>query len=422
MTFAQKIKEKKYSWGGRAFAARFASGGLVSISGSIRMGNRSTEDDELAGVHAAMLLEGTEQLSKKDIQIELDAMGANLSFSATNDRLAFSARVRSVHMESLLALIAEILSHPTFPQQELSILKQREEANLAMQAQDTRAQADIALSRLLYKKDHPHYAQTTPQSLQALKGVSQNALRGYHARLNRSSLVFSAAGDVTAAVLFSLVEKYFMPLPEGKLAKWKPMRAPLPRAQRTTITLPQKSSIDYMVGSATRITKDHADYPALMIGMNVLGIPGFAGRLMQIVREKEGLTYGVYSYAQGFEPHTDGYIYAWGTFSPLLFQKGRASILREIKTLVEKGVSNEEAKKHTKLFAARMKVGMSNSMSFARAAHMIGVEGKPLSYLDTFSLRVLQLSAKEINKALKKYLVAAKLSETAAGPIDKFKY
>jgi len=419
-TYAKKIKEKKFAWGGRAFASVFPARGSVSLVGSILSGNRSTKDDELLSVHAQMLLEGTEQLSKKDIQIELDAMGASLSFSANNDRLVFFARARTAHLEGLLALIAEVLERPTFPESELAILKKREEANLSMQAQETRAQAGIALSRLIFPKDHPNYQQTTRESLSELKKISASRLREYHSHiLNRNTLVFSAAGDVVPAHIFALAEKYFKILPGKKIQPSKIPRTQPARRKSKIVTLKEKASIDYMLGIATRIDKTHADYPALMVGLQVLGLPGFTGRLMQIVREKEGLTYGVYSYMQGFDVGTDGCVTAWGTFSPKLIAKGKASMLREMKRLVEEGATDEEARKHAKLFAARASVGMSSSGAFARAAHAIGVDGRPLTHLDTFPQRVLTLTTKEVNKALKKYIKLDKLSESAAGPIEK---
>lgn len=415
------IKEKRFPWGGRALAAAFPAGGSVSIVGSIAAGSRSTSDDELANVHAQMLLEGTRKFSKKDLQVELDAMGASLSFSATTDRLVWQGRVRTPHVDRLLSLVGEALTNPTFPPAELEILKKREEAGLAMQAQDTYAQASIALARLLFKKDHPNYSQTTKESQASLRKVTSKQLHAYHARvLNRGSLVLSVAGDIAASRVFSLAQKHFAALPSKKISSPKVSAAPTPVAKKQATHIKEKASIDYMTALALRITDTHQDYPALVLGLQVLGNRGgFTGRLMRIVREQEGLTYGVYSYLRGFSHDTDGFAVAWGTFAPQLFAQGRAAIQREIKRIVQDGVEDDEARKHAKLFEARSKVSVSNSASIARAAHDTVVDRKPISHLDTFPAQVGKLGAKEVNQALKKYLVPTKLSEAAAGPIAK---
>ena len=47
------------------------------------------------------------------------------------------------------------------------------------------------------------------------------------------------------------------------------------------------------------IPRGHPDYAALYLGNQILGGGGFGTRLMEEVREKRGLTYGIYS---GFSP------------------------------------------------------------------------------------------------------------------------
>ena len=148
--YSKLIRSKQFSWGGQALAAEFPAHGSVSIVGSVAGGVRLAGSEEFAKVHADMLLEGTKKHDKKAIQILLDSIGASLSFSANNERLMFSARVRAENLEKLLSLISETLQEPTFPARELQVLKQRERASLSLEAQDTRAQAGIALSRLLF--------------------------------------------------------------------------------------------------------------------------------------------------------------------------------------------------------------------------------------------------------------------------------
>ena len=171
-----------------------------------------------------------------------------------------------------------------------------------------------------------------------------------------------------------------------------------------------------MIGVATGITKDHSDYPALVLGLQVLGIPGFTGRLMSTVREIEGLTYGVYAYPAGFS-NSDGYAVISATFAPELFAQGRAAIAREIRLIVEKGITEQELKRNAHMYDARTRIACANSSDLARAAHVIASENRKPTYLDEFPERILKLTRKEVNNALKKYLVLDNMSESAAGPV-----
>lgn len=418
--YSQRIKEKNYPWGGRVLATLFSAHGSVSLVGSIKGGSRAAGSEELADVHAQMLLEGTEMHSKKEIQQMLDDIGASLSFSASDSRLIFSGKALARNLPRLLALIGEILAEPAFPSSELAILKNRELADLAHEAQDTHAQAGIALDRLLYPENHPNFSETTDESRKALKNITSASLRAFHKKiLGRTSLVLSVAGDVAPKEVFALVEKYFKTLPDREVS-FKHYRKPAaPHAAYWAVPVAHKASVDYIAGIAAGITNEHKYYVPLMLGMQILGTPGFAGRMMKTIREREGLTYGVYSYCSGFQRKVDGHLSVWGTFAPQLYERGRAAIKREIALIAGKGVTDEETRKHRELFYNKSRVQMSNSSAFARAAHAVATEGRPLSYLDEFPEKVLKTSRAQVNRALKKYLLPKKLSEAAAGPVSK---
>lgn len=416
--YSKLIKEKKFPWGGRVFAAKFPAHGAVSIVGSIAGGSRAAHSEELAGMYARMLLEGTRRCDKRALQAALDAMGASLEFSASHSRLLWSGKVLAHNLPKLLALIAEILREPSFPARELSILKNRELADLAHEAQDTRERASIAVTRMLFKKGHPNYAESTEESRKTLKSITTKKLETLHKKiLGRKTLVLAVAGDAAPARVFALAQVHFAQLPDRGFPHKAAPKPPKAKAASVRIPVPHKANIDYYAGCAVGITSDHRDYIPLMLGVNVLGIPGFAGRMMKALREREGLTYGVYAYMSGFERTLDGAITVWGTFAPRLFTRGREAIAREIETIVNKGVSEEETKKFRELIYSKTRVQLSNSMAIARAAHGVAAEGRPLAYLDEFPKKVLKTTAKEVNAALKKYLKPRKLAESAAGPV-----
>lgn len=437
MSYASRIKRKKLSAGGTALFAAFPAHGEISITGSLAGGAHLAQafvcegidqctlsGDVLADIHAAMLLEGTQKHTKTKIQILLDTIGASLTFSADKDRLVFQARVRAVYADKLFALIAECLRSATFPTTELGHLKARMLADLSLEAQNPRAQASISLSHILFSYGHPNRHEDTAHSKVAVEAMTRKELRQYHARnIDVRSLVVSIAGDMTRDRAFALVEKHFSTLPKADLLipPYKP--ATSKRSKKAVTTITDKASIDYMLGVALGITDDHADYPALVLGLQILGNRGgFTGRLMKTVREEQGLTYGIYAYPSGFGYGTDGYAALWGTFAPELFTRGRIAIMREVQKLLDEGPTALEVKRHREMFEARSRViAASSSMELSHAAHEIVVEGKKPAYLDEFPQRILRLTRTQVHKALKKYLIIKNLSESAAGPITEIK-
>ncbi len=418
-TFASHVRQRHFPWGGQVLVSRYPAHNSVSIVGSISGGTRLM-GEELARVHAAMLLEGTRSHTKEELQRTLDEIGATLSFYPTRDRLCFFARVLSKHAEKMLTIVAEVLQESTFPIPELAILKKREEATLSYEAQDTQKQAAILLLQKLFPQSHPNYQESTEASRSTLASITNPNLVRLHARmLSRQSLIVSIAGDIEYTPAVSLVDKHFKTLPNCTVRFPKFPKAPSTHQAYVSIVIPEKTSIDYLIGQTTGITKTHTAYVPLQLGVQILGNPGFSGRLFKKVREEKGLTYGVSAYTSGFSPSVDGYINVWGTFAPQLFAQGRKAIKDEIEDLIQKGATDQEVQLHKDLFISRSEVALSNSEAFARTAHDLAADDRPMAYLDSLRLQVSKLTTAQINKALGKYLIPERMVESAAGPVEK---
>jgi zinc protease len=416
MTYQTLIKEKKLNRGGRLLVARVPGSKHVWIDGSIAGGVRLAGNRALAEVHAAMLLEGTAKKTKRDIQVLLDKLGASLSFSASADRLAWHAHCRTQDLGAVLSLVAEVLHESALPTKELTTLKKRFEAELALEGQNTRAQAQIGLSRLIYPEGHPNRDETTAGALATLAALTRNDLKKYHERaVDATTTVLAIAGDITLAAAKDAVDKKLARLPRGTVTLPGFAPAQSHAGEHAETSIKDKASIDYMLGAATGITKDHADYPALMLGLQILGDRnGFSGRLMQTVRERDGLTYAIYSTPNGFGT-ADGAAVIWATFAPQLFEKGKAAIVREVNLLLENGPTAAETKLHRQMYAARIQTSLASAAALARTAHTLAAEGRPIGYLDTFPQRILALTPAQVAKALRTYLAPENLSSAAAG-------
>ena len=94
-------------------------------------------------------------------------------------------------------------------------------------------------------------------------------------------------------------------------------------SNKVYVTMQDKTSTDFVVGTALGIDRYHPDYLPLYLATHTLG-GNFSARLMQTVRVKEGLTYGINSSLSGFGNGNDGYWMVGGTFSPKLLSKGES--------------------------------------------------------------------------------------------------
>lgn len=399
----------------------FGNDGVITLVGSVSGGHFAAKNPVLADVHAAMLTEGTKKTTKKELQEKLDALGASVSFDATQHRLQFTIRTRKDAIAPVLQLAGEMLAQPSFPAREFAVIKKQFEGALQTEAENTRTQAAVAYGRLLYEKNHPNRPDTTKEKQIALRALTRADIVAYHTKAHgRSSLVVTAAGDANISTLKKILEKQFALLPknaastaviEGKTS--------LKTSGSEVIHIKGKASVDYMTGTRLYLSRTHKDYPALVLGSRILGNRGFTGRLMRIVREQEGLTYGIYAYMNGFEAGADGDLVVWGTFAPSLFAHGRSSVKRELSRLLADGFTEKEFAVHKELMLANWYVNLSNTGALAGAMHTAVLEGGGVEYLDTFPETIQRLTPTTVRDAVSTHVDLSQFAEAAAGTVDK---
>lgn len=420
-SYASQIQSLSHKSGARVFVYPFGHSDTVSVTLSVAGGYYLTDNPLVADSHAALLMDGTKKRSKREIQEFLDSFGAQLSFSASFDRLEAAIRVRRAHLKDVLGLCVEMLCEPTFPQKELTVIKKQIAGALEAEAENTREQASQALSELLFERSHPNFSHTTKEKETLLAAVSRKNILTYHDRLGGlESLIAACAGAVEDMEPQALL-RFFDTLQQKENTQRSALPVPKPSREggKGTVFVRGKANIDYMVGLRFGITRAHEDYPALVLAARILGNPGFTGRLMKTIREKEGLTYGAYAFMRGFDSQADGALVVWSTFAPSLFAQGRAAVMREIKKLIEEGPTETEFKEHRDLFLANWHVRLTKSGAFSQALHDAAAEHEPLDYLDSFPKCIAGVLREDVIQALRQYWSAELLSEAAAGAVEK---
>ena len=145
----------------------------------------------------------------------------------------------------------------------------------------------------------------------------------------------------------------------------------------------------------------------------------FSARLMQAVRVKEGLTYGINSTLSGFGNGNDGYWMVGGTFSPKLLSKGESSTLREIKRWAEEGITQKELDTTKSTLVGGFKVGFDTTGGLAGGILTSAVVYNDLTFLDNYPKMIEAISLDQANSAIAKYINFDELYQVAAGTIDK---
>ena len=396
---------------------------VVTIYGSLYGGEvfNSSDNCTLSDVTAAMLDKGTHQRDKFAISGLLESVGAHISFSSDDYRVNFSARCLREHMPLVLELLAEQLREPAFEEADLESLKKRMLGNLLRDQESTHEQAQLRFSQLAYPEGHPNYTPPFDRQKADVKRLTGPQLAEFHDRCyGRGSLLVVATGDVDHSRLAEALLSGF--------GDWGQVQLDLPpkdrlrghrdhRAVQEVVALPDKTSVDLILGLVTPIHREHPDFLPLYLGSYILG-GNFAARLMTTVRDEAGLTYGIGSGLVGAGEGKDAFWITSGTFAPALLEAGRAATMEQITRWAESGVTAKELAAKKTTITGTFQVGLATTRGMAGAMLDVLERGLELDYLDEYPQEIMGLTLAAVNGAISKYIRTENLLAVAAGSLD----
>jgi zinc protease len=391
---------------------------VVTISGSMLGGilYSDKENPKISSLVSAMLDKGTQKNSKYELSNKLESIGAEISFISSNRHINFTAHCLKSDLELVVELISEQLRSPIFPDDELDLLKKRMIGNLEISKDNTKKQSYINFIRKVYPKNHYNYKSTIEESIQSISLITEKDLKSFHEKtFGLGSLNIAAAGDISNIQFQDFIKKYFDSWNDQNINS---LDSAIPANNRTQAienkNIDDKTSSDVYIGQSVDVTEDSDDYRNLMMGIYILG-GNFSARLMQSVRDEEGLTYGIGSTITGCGYGTTGHWYTWGTFSPNLVEKGIRSTLSVIDKWFTKGVTERELAAKKTTLNGSFQVSLDTTSGLIDKILTNAEKGRNISYLDNYTNKINVLNKDEINRAIKTYLDPKKFITSIAG-------
>jgi zinc protease len=396
---------------------------LVILKGTWPAGDAyaPASNPTIATLVAGLLDKGTTKQDKFALAKKLEDLGARIQFGAGDSvDASFSVSCLKEDLPVVINLLAEQLRYPAFSEEELSKYKKQLIAGIKRQSEDPGAQSDRAFVRAAYAPGHVNRLAGFDEWLAGVEAATLAEIKSFHqAHYGTSNMTVVAVGDITTAELAPLLEKEFagalsfdpnVPVrPAGSLS------GPAEVAREQTVFIPGKTSVNVVLGQATHLRYSDPDALALRAGTLILG-EGFTGRLMKQVREKEGLTYGIYA-GVGNDTFSDGDWQVTATFAPQNVEKGVTSAKGVVQKWLESGVTADELAARKTNMIGKQQVGLATTAGLANSILATVERGLPVTWLDQYPQKVDALTLDQVNGAIRKHLSADKLVLIKAGTI-----
>ncbi|AEM41742.1 M16 family metallopeptidase [Ketogulonicigenium vulgare] len=240
----------------------------------------------------AVIEEGAGERDAVAFQTAREELAASFSFSVSDDSFGVSARVLTENRDEALALLREALISPRFDQDAIDRVRAQVISGIQSQTQRPNVIASSTFNAEAFG-DHP-YGTALDGTIESVSALTRDDLLAAHRNVvTRDRLYVSAVGDITAEELGTLLDNLLSDLPSNAPAL-PPHVEPATFGGITVVPFPGPQSTIYFGHEG--ITRDDPDYITAYILNHILGSGGFESRLMQELREKRGLTYGVGTY------------------------------------------------------------------------------------------------------------------------------
>ncbi|MCU7279121.1 insulinase family protein [Pseudomonas peradeniyensis] len=366
----------------------------------------------LATLTNAMLNEGVAGKDVTAIAEGFEGLGADFGNGSYRDMAVASLRSLSASdkREPALKLFTEVVGQPTFPEDALKRIKNQLLAGFEYEKQNPGKIAGKTLFANLYGK-HP-YASPSDGTAETIPGITLEQLRGFHAKAyTAGNAVIALVGDLSRGEAEAIAAQVSAGLPKGP-ALAKPEQPVEPKPGTTHIDFPSKQT--HLMLAELGIDRNDPDWPALSLGNQILGGGAFGTRLMSEVREKRGLTYGVYSV---FSPMQVRGPFMINLQTRAELSEGTLKLVRDILAdYLKSGPTQQELDDAKRELAGSFPLSNASNASIVGQLGAIGFYNLPLSWLEDFMQQSQALTVEQVKAAMNKHLAADKLVIVTVGP------
>ena len=128
----------------------------VRVASTAGAGDLSWAPPGAVAFTAAMLEQGTTTRSALDISEAYDALGASHSTWANWDSSGVSVKVLTERLDAALALLADVVVHPTFPKEEVDRVRARRRAEAEQEKNNPGSMMSNATAEALYGRKNAY--------------------------------------------------------------------------------------------------------------------------------------------------------------------------------------------------------------------------------------------------------------------------
>lgn len=375
---------------------------IVQIHALIKAGAAHDPSDKagLANLVAGLLDEGTTTRSANQIGEQIEFVGGALQAKAGEDFTTASARVLKKDIELGFDLLADILLHPAFADHELERVRSQILGEIQSEKDDPGQVAGKAFKQVVFPS-HPYRWPITGTEETLPKIKRADVVQFYTREYVPNQTILTIVGDITVDQARTQLAKRFGGWKRGDNSART--LAPPHQLEKSVVKLIEKdlTQATILMGHVG-ISRTNPDYYAVTVMNYILGAGGFSSRLMDSIRDNQGLAYHVGSH---FEANLMP-----GSFIVSLQTRNEAAnqaitgVVTELNRIREAPVTDQELSEAKSYLVGSFPLRVDTISKLAEVLALVELYGLGLDYFSRYPKLIEQVTKDDVLRAAKQYL------------------
>ena len=269
---------------------------LVSFMVTLKGGMLLDDIDKIgvASLNAQLMNEGTALRTAEQLEEDIDALGATISVSASNEYTIISGSALLRNFPEVLKIVQEMITQPRFDEEKFALRKERALASLRQAQMSPTSVGSTVAYTLLYGKDNL-LGQQASGTIESISSITIDDLKAYYAKaISPMDAYFNFVGNISQSELM----KQLAPLADS----WSGDAVTIPAVNNTQKNYPSRlffidfpdspqSFIYILKAVMPAVSPDN--YPSVIANYGMGTSP--SGELFRTLRLQYGYTYGASS-------------------------------------------------------------------------------------------------------------------------------
>ncbi|GAB4201155.1 MAG: pitrilysin family protein [Bacteroidia bacterium] len=384
---------------------------IIQLTFIFKAGHVHQHKKLVATAFSSLLTSGTLHHSAKEIAEMLEQEGIFYSIepSAAHTKIQFTFLKKNIN--SVLPILEEIIKYANFPQDEITLYVKNQIEQYQTKIKNVSFLAQWNYSKIIYGDHHPLNKLHTPQDYQNI--TRDDLLYFFTTHIHPQNGFIILSGCIDNDVL-QLVEKHFGKASFHQTQHQHSDDVPLPHSyeQHLFIQMPDALQSAIRIGTDIPLSRKNDDYFDFTIANTLLG-GYFGSRLMSVIREEKGYTYGINSGLAVYPSYS-----VFTIASEVKAEYTQASIdeaIRQIQILQHTPPDEEELQIVKNYLSGEILDATDGILKQDNVWKTLITNHLDKDYYNRFLQRIQSVQPEDISAAMKKYIAIDKLKICTAG-------